>query len=244
MAMIPMASEASFDKQLLDELKREAASTAVELVRSDSVIGLGTGSTSAHFLRLLGQRIHDGRLRNVVGVPTSEGAGELAREFGIPLTHLDEYPELEITVDGADEVDPTLNMIKGGGGALLREKIVAQVTRRLVIIVDESKLSERLGTNWPVPVEVIPFGSNTQRDFLEGLGADVEVRSDASGKSVHTDQGNLIMDCRFGPIEDAYALAHALDQRAGIVEHGLFLDMADEVIVAGKNGTRRLSRDD
>ena len=237
-----MTSASDADKKLLDDLKHEAASVAVEMVRSDSVIGLGTGSTSAHFLRLLGERLRDGRLHDVLGVPTSEGAAELAREVGIPITSLDEHPELELTVDGADEVDPSLDMIKGGGGALLREKIVAQATRRLVIIVDESKLSQRLGVTWPVPVEVIPFGSTPQRAYLEGLGAEVEIRRTHSGDPLRTDQGNLILDCRFGPIGDAVSLAEKLDKRAGIVEHGLFLGMAGEVIVAGKDGVRRMRR--
>lgn len=237
-----MTQSSQADPELLEQWKRDAASVAIELVNSNSVIGLGTGSTSAHFLRLLSERILDGRLHNVRGIPTSEGAADLAKELGIPIASLDEYPELALTVDGADEVDPTLNMIKGGGGALLREKIVAQATKRLVIIVDESKLSNRLGVNWPIPIEVIRFGCNTQRSFLEELGARVETRRTKSGEIMHTDQGNLILDCGFGPIEDAYALAATLDSRAGIVEHGLFLEMADEVIVAGSNGVRRLYR--
>lgn len=230
------------DQQRLDEWKREAAAVAVELVRSDSVIGLGTGSTSAHFLRMLGERLRDGRLHNVTGVPTSEGAARLARAAGIPITSLDEHPVLELTVDGADEVEPGLDVIKGGGGALLREKIVAQATKRLVIIIDESKLSEKLGVTWAVPVEVIRFGCTTQQAFLEELGAKVDLRRTASGEPLQTDQGNLILDCRFGPINDPLALACILDKRAGIVEHGLFLGMVDEVIVAGEGGVRRLHR--
>lgn len=229
------------NQELIDHLKREAARAAIELVPSNCVIGLGTGSTSAHFLQLLGERIRDGRLTNVCGVPTSKGAAEQARDAGIPITSLDEHPELALTVDGADEIDPACNMIKGGGGALLREKIVAQATRRLFIIVDETKLSERLGVNWPVPVEVIPFGCSTQRTFLEGLGARAETRLTDEGVPLRTDQGNLILDCHFGPIDDPVALATALSQRAGIVEHGLFLGMADEVIVSGQSGIRRLT---
>jgi ribose 5-phosphate isomerase A len=230
------------DKESLDQYKREAARVAVELVQPNTVIGLGTGSTSAHFLRLLGERIRDGQLTNVQGVPTSEGAAGMAIEAGIPIASLEEYPELALTVDGADEVDPRLDMIKGGGGALLREKIVAQATRRLVIIVDESKLSERLGMSWPVPIEVLPFGWRTQHDFLTALGAEVVTRLSNTGLPMHTDQGNLILDCNFGPIEDTAALAAELDKRAGIVEHGLFLGLADEVIVAGRDGVRRIER--
>ena len=237
-----MTSSPQQNKEILDQYKHEAALVAIELVQSDSVIGLGTGTTSAHFLRLLGERIHNGQLTNVHGVPTSEGAAGMAIEAGIPIASLEEYPVLALTVDGADEVDPRLDMIKGGGGALLREKIVAQATRRLVIIVDESKLSDRLGMSWPVPVEVLPFGWRTQHEFLTALGAQVETRLSNSGLPMHTDQGNLILDCDFGPIEDAAALAAELDKRAGIVEHGLFLGLADEVIVAGGDGVRRLPR--
>jgi len=227
----------------LDELKRQAAAVAVEYVNSDSVIGLGTGSTSIHFLRMLGERIKDGTLSGVSGIPTSEGAAAYAHQFGIPLTTLEDHPELVLTIDGADEVDPELNVIKGGGGALLREKIVAQASKRLVIIVDESKLSGRLGTTWPVPIEIIPFGWQTQRTFIESLGARTSVRKTASGESLQTDQGNLILDCDFGPIAEPAQLARKLDARAGIVEHGLFLAMADEVIVAGEAGIRRILRE-
>ena len=237
-----MKDTSDLEQDQLDSLKRGAATEAIELVRSGTVVGLGTGSTSAHFLQLLGGRIQDGRLTDVAGVPTSEGAAAQAKRLGIPITSLEEHPELVLTVDGADEVDPELNMIKGGGGALLREKIVAQASRKLVIIVDETKLSSRLGVNWPVPIEVIPFGWNTQRAFLEGLGADAELRLNSSGRPLRTDQGNYILDCRFGPIDDPVPLAQMLDSRAGIVEHGLFLSMADEVIVAGQDGIRKLQR--
>ncbi len=237
-----MTPDSLSDHTLLDDFKREAAAAALEHVQSDSVIGLGTGSTSAHFLKLLGERIQDGTLSNIAGVPTSEGAAAQAKKYGIPLTSFEHHLELVLTVDGADEVDPWLNMIKGGGGALLREKIVAQASRTLIIIVDESKLSSRLGVNWPVPIEVIPFGWQTQRAYLENLGAQVDVRLAESGKPLLTDQGNLILDCRFGPIDDPYVLASKLDARPGIVEHGLFLGMADELIVAGHDGIRTVHR--
>ena len=237
-----MGTLADLNAQQVDELKRQAAEAAIDLVDSGMIIGLGTGSTSAHFLQLLGERIRAGRLRDVRGVPTSEGAAAQARQHGIALTTLEADPELVLTVDGADEVDPQLNVIKGGGNALLREKIVAQASRRLVIIVDATKLSNRLGEVWPVPVEVIPFGWKTQSSFLEILGADVELRLDRSGDPLRTDQGNYILHCRFGPIDDPDLLAQTLNGRAGIVEHGLFLGMADEVIAAGLNGIRRLRR--
>jgi ribose 5-phosphate isomerase A len=224
----------------LDKLKRDAAEAAIDLVRPGMVIGLGTGSTAAHFLQLLGERIRSGRLHDVRGVPTSEGAAAQAQKHGIPLTTLETDPDLALTVDGADEVDPELNVIKGGGNALLREKIVAQASHMLIIIVDETKLSNRLGETWPVPIEVIPFGWKTQASFLEDQGALVELRMAESGAPLHTDQGNYILHCRFGPIADPHRLAHILDARAGIVEHGLFLGMANEVIVAGQEGIRRL----
>ncbi len=227
----------------LEELKHQAAAVAVDYVQSDTVIGLGTGSTSAHFLQMVGQRLQDGMLRNVIGVPTSAGAETLARDAGIPITTLEEHSRLIITIDGADEADPRLNVIKGGGGALLREKIVAQVSDRLVLIVDETKMSDRLGTHWPIPVEVIPFGWQTQRTFIEELGATTRVRMTASGHRLITDQGNMILDCDFGPIDDPAALSAELSQRGGIVEHGLFLGLADEIIVAGKDGIRRIERE-
>ncbi|MCP3098873.1 ribose-5-phosphate isomerase RpiA [Myxococcus sp. K15C18031901] len=217
--------------------KREAASAAVDRFFQPGMrVGLGTGSTAAFAVRRLAELRAEGLLLDVVGVPTSRATEALARELGVPLTTLEDAPELEVTIDGADEVAPDLSVIKGGGGALLREKIVAQASRRLVIVADSAKLSPRLGTHWPVPVEVLPFGWRSQRRFLESLGARVTPRPGVDGALFLTDQGNLVLDCAFGPIEDAASLASRLCSRAGLVGHGLFLDMVHDLVVSGPEG--------
>ncbi len=227
----------------VSELKREAAAFAVSLVQSGMVVGLGHGSTSIHAVGYLAQKLKSGELRNVKGVPCSFQVEEEALRYGMPLVKLEDLSSIDLTIDGADEVDPNLNMIKGGGGALLREKIVAQISRREVIVVDESKLSPILGKKRSVPVEVIPFGWQFQYDFLRTLGASVTVRRNADKSLYQTDQGNLIMDCNFGPIAQPQHLADLIRQRAGIVEHGLFLNLATDVIVAGNEGIRHLKRE-
>lgn len=224
-------------------LKCQAGELAVSFVESGMVIGLGHGSTAAFALRRIAQRLHDGQLQDILGVPCSLQVEQEAQQLGIPLTTLDEHPVIDLTIDGADEVDPDLNLIKGGGGALLREKIVAQASRREIIVVDESKLSPALGTHHPLPVEVVPFGWRSQAAFLESLGARVVLRQDGAGHPLKTDQGNWILDCHFGPIANPRQLARKLEARAGIVEHGLFLALATEVIVAGVQGIRHLRRD-
>jgi ribose 5-phosphate isomerase A len=220
--------------------KQQAADSAVAYVQSGMVVGLGAGSTALLATRRIGQLLRQGRLRDIVGVPCSSAIEIEARALGIPIT-LDPPGAVDLTIDGADEVDPELNLIKGGGGALLHEKIVAQASLREVIIVDESKLSPALGTHWALPVEVIPFGWHSQRRFLEALGARVTVRQQRDGTPFRTDQGNLILDCAFGPIPRPQELAATLDARTGIVEHGLFLGLATEVIVAGAGGVRHLT---
>jgi ribose 5-phosphate isomerase A len=220
--------------------KQQAADRAVACVTSGMLVGLGAGSTAVLATRRLGQLLRDGRLRDIVGFPCSSVIEAEARALGIPIT-LDPPGAIDLTIDGADEVDPDLNLIKGGGGALLHEKIVAQASLREIIIVDESKLSPALGTHWPLPVEVIPFGWHSQLRFLESLGARVTVRQESDGVPFKTDQGNLILDCAFGPIRQAAALAARLKARAGIVEHGLFIGLATEVIVAGADGVRHLT---
>ena len=222
--------------------KRLAAERAVELVTPGMVIGLGGGTTALVALELLAQRLRDGRLHDVLGVPCAEVVADEARQLGIPLTSLEQHPVLDVTIDGADEVDPELRLIKGGGGALLREKIVAQASRREVIVVDASKLSPRLGTRHTLPVEVAAFGWTAQRAFLDGLGARVELRREQDGRPFHTDQGNLLLDCAFGPIEGPDELASLLAARAGIVEHGLFVGLATDLIVGGPNGVDHRSR--
>jgi ribose 5-phosphate isomerase A len=224
------------------QLKRMAAQQAVTHVRSGMVVGLGAGSTALLAVTALGELLSSGALHDIVAVACSGVLEAEARRLGIPLTTLDVYPELDLTIDGADEVDPALNLIKGGGGALLREKIVALASRREIIVVDISKLSPALGTRWPVPVEVIPFGWRTQFAYLESLGAQVERRRLADGDPFITDEGNFILDCNFGPIDDAALLAAQIKARPGVVEHGLFLGLATDVIVASGDGVRSLTR--
>ena len=223
-------------------LKHQAGDHAASLVSSGMVIGLGTGSTAIYATRRIAERLRLGDLKDIVAVATSRATDTAARELGIPMLSDDIPSVIDITIDGADEVDPSLNLIKGGGGALLREKIIAQSSRRQVIVVDESKLSPRIGTHWPLPVEVLQFGLHTQLRFLEGLGATVTLRKH-DDELFRTDQGNLILDSHFGPITDPAALAATLAARAGIVEHGLFIGIACDLIVAGSSGVRHVQRD-
>jgi ribose 5-phosphate isomerase A len=223
-------------------LKQKAADMALEYVRPGMIVGLGSGSTATLAVRRIGERLRAGLLHDILGIPCSLQTEQEALRAGIPLTTLEEHPVIDLTIDGADEVDPDLNLIKGGGGALLREKIVAQATRREIIIVDESKLSPVLGTHWAVPVEVSPFGWGSQAAFLQSLGAQITLRLNEDGSAYKTDQANLILDCKFGPILDAAALAGQIKTRAGIVEHGLFIGLTSEVIAAGPGGCRRLVR--
>jgi ribose 5-phosphate isomerase A len=225
-----------------EELKREAAVYAVRFLQPGMVIGLGGGTTAAFAVRQIALMLREQRLTDILGIPCSIKVEAEARSLGIPLTTLADHPTIDVTIDGADEVDPHLNLIKGGGGALLREKIVAQATGREIIVVDESKLSPALGTHWPLPVEVIPFGWAAQISFLEDLGGRPVVRKTADGTPFQTDEGNLILDSDFGPISEPEVLAAKLGQRAGVVEHGLFLGLASEVVVAGDNGIRHLRR--
>lgn len=225
-----------------DELKRLAAEQAVTLLRPGMVVGLGVGSTAIHAIRKIGALLAAGELRDIVGIPCALRVEEEARRLAIPLTTLEEHPQIDLTIDGADEVDPQLNLIKGGGAALLREKIVAQSTAREVIVVDETKLSPRLGTSFFVPVEVIPFGWGVQAAWIAALGAEVRLRRRDDGEPLLTDQGNYLLDCHFGPIDDLEKLAAGLSARAGVVEHGLFLGMATDLIVAGADGIRHIQK--
>lgn len=206
------------------------------------VVGLGHGSTAILAVRRIAQLLRDGHLVDILGVPCSLQVEEEARRLGIPLTTLEEHPVVDLTIDGADEVDPKLDLIKGGGGALLREKIVAQASQREMIVVDESKLSPALGTRWALPVEVTPFGWRSQQSYIQSLGASVVLRESSDGAPFRTDQGNLILDCSFGPISEPIRLATKLSQRAGVVEHGLFLGLATDVIVATDQAIRHLKR--
>jgi ribose 5-phosphate isomerase A len=226
-----------------EELKRAAAARAVEFIASDTAVGLGTGSTVRPLLDLLAERLRDGRLKDIVAVPTSEDTAARCRALGIPLVTLDEVPELAVAIDGADEVSPRLDLIKGMGGALLREKLVAKAARRFVVVADESKLVRRLGTRAPLPVEVVTFGWSTQLPFLEHLGATAALRRGPDGSPFVTDNGNYLVECRFPRgIADPPALARALARRTGIVEDGLFLRIARAAVVAGARGVRLLKR--
>ena len=225
-----------------EEPKRRAADAAMEQVQSGMVLGLGSGTTVAYALQRLAKMLRAGKIVDICGVPSSIQTEIQAQQLGIPLTGLDRHPILDLTIDGADEVDPDLNLIKGGGGALLREKVLAQASRRTVFIVDQSKLSPRLGSHWPLPVEVIHFAVKSIENYLTSIEASVELRQTAKGTLFRTDQNNVIIDANFGPIENARELATKLADRAGIVAHGLFLDMADEVIVAEEHAVRHLKR--
>lgn len=228
------------------ELKREAARAAVAgEVQSGMCLGLGTGSTVAYALEALGEALRLGTLEGIVGVPTSEQSEQRARDLGIPLAELHEVDGLDVTIDGADEIDPALDLIKGLGGALLREKMVAQATRRFVIIADGSKLVQRLGQKAPLPVEVVPFGWQAHLPYLKALGAR-PVRRERDGQPYRSDNGNYILDCHFDDPEgigDPAVLDWQLLGRAGIVEHGLFLEMAAIAYVADSTGVRTLTRE-
>lgn len=220
-------------------LKRAAAEAAVALVEDRMIIGLGTGSTASFALEALARRRAQG-LR-FLGIPTSVHTATQATELGIPLTSFAEHRTIDLTIDGADEVERgSLNLIKGLGGALLREKIVAAASRRLAIVVDESKLVDHLGTRAPVPVEAIPFGLEVTQAALEALGASVRLRISATGEAFVTDGGNRILDCSFGPISDPAALEARIKRLVGIVESGLFVGRADLVFVADAEGVHRL----
>ncbi len=211
-------------------LEKEAAARAsLRFVRDGNIIGLGTGSTAAYAVRFLGERVQAGL--NIRGIPTSVHTKELATTLGIPLTTLDEFQQIDVTIDGADEFDPQLNLIKGGGGALLREKIIASASRQLVIIVDSSKQVAVLG-KFPLPVEVIPFAQPLVAKRIAALGAGVRVRQDENGNPFATDEGHHILDCSFGQIPDPPALARKLSDMPGVVEHGLFIDLATVVLMA------------
>ena len=229
----------------MDELKRQAATRALEFVQDGMKLGLGTGSTAKHFVELLGALVRDGL--DVIGVPTSEATRADAIRCGIPLTTLDEIDRLDLTVDGADEVDPSLNLIKGGGGALLREKIVAAASDRMIVIADDSKWVDALG-RFPLPIEVIAFGLGaTQRAIGEafaesGVSGRIVVRNGQDGHAFVTDGGHWIIDAHLGRIPDAPRLAGLLTSIPGVVEHGLFIGLASMAMLAGSQGIRVIER--
>jgi ribose 5-phosphate isomerase A len=211
-----------------DQEKEVAARASLRFVRNGDIVGLGTGSTAVYAVHFLGERVKAGL--KIRGIPTSVHTQELATSLGIPLTTLDEVQQIDVTIDGADEIGPRLQLIKGGGGALLREKIVASATRKLVIIADSSKQVPVLG-KFPVPVEVIKFAEALVAKKIAAMGAAVKVRTDASGRKFITDEGNHILDCNFGQIPDPPALARKLETTPGVVEHGLFIGMASLALI-------------
>jgi ribose 5-phosphate isomerase A len=228
---------------ITDQLKKQAADYTIDTyVASGMVVGLGYGSTSMLALRRLAEHLESGKLKNIIGVPCAKGTAKEARRLNIPVTTLELHPVLDLTFDGADEVDPQLNLIKGGGGAMLREKIVAQASRTQIIMVDEAKLVPALGTRWSLPVEVLAFGLETQLRYLKSLGGEPVLRRESNGAPYQTDQGNHILDTRFGPMQNPAELAAQLNARAGIIAHGLFLGIATAVVVAGQDGVRVLNR--
>jgi ribose 5-phosphate isomerase A len=224
--------------------KRLAAMKSLEVVGDGMRIGLGTGSTVAHLLGFLAEKLNRGHLRDVMGVPTSLWTADRARQLGIPLTSLSEHPELDVTIDGADEIDPDLNLIKGLGGALLREKMVAQASKRLVIISDDSKVVEKLGTRSPLPVEVVQFGWQIHLNFFKDLGGRPVVRTVESGNPLVTDNGNFIVDVHFeNGMDDPLEIERSLKARAGVVETGLFIGMTRAALIGHPNTVDVLTRE-
>ena len=229
----------------MDDLKRQAAARALEQVQDGMKLGLGTGSTAKHFVELLGERVRTGL--KIIGVPTSEATRADAERCAVPLTTLDQIDRLDLTVDGADEVDPNLNLIKGGGGALLREKIVAAASDRMIVIADETKWVQTLG-RFPLPIEVIPFGLGATRRAIEAafsknsVSGQMDIRKAKDGHAFVPDGGHWIVDARLGQIPDSPGLAAALSSIPGVVEHGLFIGLASMAVLAGSQGIRVVER--
>ena len=226
----------------VENLKKIAAHQAVEQIKSGMVVGLGTGSTAVHAVSRVGELLANGNLKDIVAIPTSEETAANAQHAGVPLVTLATQPVIDITIDGADEFDPNLDLIKGLGGALLREKVVAHASKRFIVICDERKEVARLGTKTAIPTEVIRFAERAVAIQLEQLGAAVVRRKQADGSPYLTDEGNYILDANFGPLDDARTTAAAILNIPGVVDHGLFLGMADQVIMATSVGIKTFSR--
>ena len=226
-------------KLLRDAEKQAAARAAVQLVEFGSVVGLGSGSTATFAIQFLAERVRSGL--KIVGIPTSQNTKHLAEQLGIPLTTLEENPSIDVDIDGADEIDPQLNLIKGGGGALLREKVIASASRRFIVVAESVKLVAHLG-KFPLPVEVIPFAEPLIQRRIEALGAQVSLRKYAYGNPYVTDEGHHILDCNFGEISDPPALNAKLHEIPGVVEHGLFIGLAETAFVGKDGGVLQVKR--
>jgi ribose 5-phosphate isomerase A len=225
-----------------DRWKQAAAEAAVKLVEDGMVLGLGSGSTAAFFVAALAQRMSDERLQ-VVGIPTSLHTEQQARGLNIPISTLADHSQIDLTVDGADEIVPgSLCLIKGHGGALLREKIVASASKRMAVVGDTTKIVDRLGSLVSVPVEIVPFGWESTQRKLEALGARPSLRVRGDGQPYLTDGGHYILNCAFGPIDNPRDIADRLDHVVGVVEHGLFIDFGTEALVAGPDGVKLLQK--
>lgn len=216
--------------------KKLAAEKAVEEIKSGMIVGLGTGSTVFYAIHKLAEEIKSGRLTDISAISSSNQTEKLAKDLGIPLITFSEKQSIDLTIDGADEVDRYLNLIKGGGGAHLREKVVVQASKNFIVVVDESKVSDKLGEKWALPVEVIKFAFPIIESYIELLNGKPDLRRYDSGDPVITDEGNYIIDANFGIIQNPFELAEKLDSKAGIVEHGLFLRVASKVIIGGSHG--------
>ena len=231
------------ESSLQDQWKKEAGEAAAMLVEPDMVVGLGTGSTAAFVIAALGRRVTQDNLR-IAAIPTSDRTAQVAHDAKIPLTTFAEHTQIDLTIDGADEVLPgTLYLIKGHGGALLREKIVAAASKRMVVVADDTKLVKRLGELMSVPAEVVPFGWQATARRLTELGGNPAMRLDAQQKPFVTDGGHYILNCAFGPMDDPKEIAHHLDHVVGLVEHGLFLKFASEALIAGREGVKVLKKE-
>jgi len=224
-----------------EELKKLAGEKAVEYIEDGMIVGLGTGSTVKYTLEKLGEKVKDGL--KIKGIPTSVHTKRIAKEKNIPLTTLDENPEIDITIDGADEVDSNLNLIKGGGGALTREKIISFNSKKLIIVIDDSKIVKALGIDFPLPVEVIKFSWAATKKVIEKIGCNVEIRKIMESEPFISDNGNYILDCDFERIDDPEQLEIDLNCIPGVVENGLFVNLTDKVIVGGKQGILTLDKE-
>jgi ribose 5-phosphate isomerase A len=224
-----------------EELKKLAAEKALDYIKDGMIVGLGTGSTVEYTIRKLGKLVSEGL--NIKGIPTSIHTMRIAKEENIPLTNLEENPEIDVTIDGADEVDSNLNLIKGGGGALTREKIIAFNSKKVIIVIDDSKIVKALGIDFDLPVEVVKFGWTSVKKVLEDFGCTVKLREIMNNEPFITDNGNYILDCEFERIEDPQTMEVEINNIPGVVENGLFVGLVDEVIVGSTQGILTLNKE-